>query len=265
MIIYGRNTVIEALRAETYITDIYLEEQLRFKNPHLKKNLTRFKNQTGSEGQTSNLEDTSSDKIELIHKLARDRAIDIEYISHNEVARLAKSDEHQGVACKMEFQTTSLKSYLDNKDNLAKSMIYISEATYEHNVGAIIRSAECAGIGAVIIPNTIQVTSTIAKISTGALFYIPIIQEPIFQAIKVAKSYGIQITGIEREGKTYYKEDLNIPTLFIIGGEDKSLSDTVRKECDTILEIPQYGQINSLNMSVASSIIMFESARQRNP
>src|SRR5690606_33574111 len=94
------------------------------------------------------------------------------------------------------------------------------------------------------------------------LFHIPIIQESIFNTLTTCKKNGFFVYGIERDGNIYTKTDLTGNALFIIGGEDKSLSEQVRKKCDAILEIPQFGKVNSLNMSVATSIVLFERVRQ---
>jgi len=235
MIVYGRNIVLEALKSEHYVEEIFLQEDIN-----------------------------ESDKIESILSQAYKLNIDVTRKSRPELTKICKVDEHQGVAAKVNFQDYSLNKFLtSDKFSLDKSYIYISEATYEHNVGAIIRSAECAGFGGVIIPNSVEITSVVAKTSVGALFHIPIIREPIYQTIKSFKKLAFSVLGIERDGTIYTSADLKSPALFIIGSEDKSLSENIREECNLILEIPQKGNVNSLNMSVAASIVMFEHNRQR--
>lgn len=199
------------------------------------------------------------EKVQEIVELAQQRKIKIDKSSPKKIQLFAKSGEHQGVACEVIFRTKNTNDINWDED---KAYIYISESHYEHNIGAITRTAECAGFGGVIFPKNISVNSLIAKISTGAIFHIPIYSGPIYQTIKEFKNKGFSIYGIERGGKRYFDVELDKRSLFIIGGEDKSLSEGVSKECNEILEIPQFGKINSLNMSNASSIVIYEYVRQ---
>ena len=97
----------------------------------------------------------------------------------------------------------------------------------------------------------------------GASEHITIINENLFQAIKLAKTHNIKVIGIELTGENYYyNSDLKGPTMLIIGGEDRSLSDEIKKKCDLFVKIPMRGKVNSLNMSVAASIVMFEKLKQ---
>jgi 23S rRNA (guanosine2251-2'-O)-methyltransferase len=230
VIVFGRNTVIEALKSSYDCRRVNLQENINV-----------------------------DEKIGQILELAKRKRIEVNYTSRKSLSRSSHSEEHQGVLCDINYEEFHLRDIDFSKD---KPFLYIYEATYEHNVGAIIRTAECAGFGGVVIPNKIEITPTIAKISTGALFHIPVIRYPIFQALKEFKKEGYAVYGIERGGEKYFDVKLAERSLFIIGGEDKSLGETITKECDAVLEIPQFGRINSLNMSNASSIIMFEYVRQ---
>ncbi len=233
MIFYGRNIVLEAIRSKHKCSTLFIQEDIN-----------------------------ENEKISLIISEAKDRNISINEKSRKDISTLTNSDEHQGVAIELSFQFANLKELSSSDEK--QSFIYISTATFEHNIGAISRSAEVAGITGVILPKKAEISPTVAKTSAGAIFHIPIIKLPIFNAIKTLKDSGFFIFGIERNGITYYKNDLTENCMFIIGGEDKSLSDPVRSKCDAILEIPQAGKVNSLNMSVASSIVFFERNRQIN-
>jgi len=233
MVIYGRNVVIEALKSDYLFNEIYLESHIK------------------PEG-----------KIEEIISLAKKRGIKVETVDKRKITSMTSSQEHQGVSASIDYQLSNIKDIFADYKNINKSFIYISEATYEHNVGAIIRTAECAGLGGVIIPNDIQITPTVVKISTGAIFHIPVISMGIYQAVKDFKENGYQIIGIERDGENLFEAKMASPALLIIGGEDKSLSENLRDRCDKIVEIPQAGKVNSLNMSVAAGIIIFEHIHQ---
>lgn len=230
--IYGRNTLIQALSSKHQVQSIYLEENIH-----------------------------RDDKVSSILDLANKSGTKIEYVNKGKLQFLTKSNEHQGVAALVDFQEYKLKDLSD--EDLQKSFIYISEATFEHNIGAIIRTAEVLGFGGVIIPKDISITPIIAKISTGAVFFIPVLSIPIFQAIKSFRDLGFFVYGIERDGERYSSTNLTSSNLYIIGGEDKSLTQNIRERCDEIIEIPQFGETNSLNMSVAAGIIMSEDIRQK--
>jgi 23S rRNA (guanosine2251-2'-O)-methyltransferase len=225
MIVYGRNTVIEALNSSHNCEELFLQLDLKV-----------------------------DEKINKILDLSSKENIPIRRISSKEIKKITSSEETQGVALKLNFKESNIKDLLKANSN---GVIYISDATYEHNIGAIIRTAECAGFSGVIIPSDIKITPTIAKISTGAVFNIPIVSYSIFNAIKVFKENGYFIYGIERGGKNLFESSTPLKSLFIIGSEDKGLSKPVADKCDEILEIPQFGKVNSLNMSVASAIVIY--------
>lgn len=232
MIFYGRNIVLEAIRSKHKCLGLFVQEGIN-----------------------------DNEKIDSIISEAKAKNIKVEFIPRKEISKITDSEEHQGVAVSVEFHYENLKN-LTNDTDKKPSFIYISTATFEHNIGAISRSAEVAGMAGVIIPQNANITPTVAKTSAGAIFHIPIIRLSIFNAIKTLKDSGFYVFGIERDGRVYHSVDLSENTLFIIGGEDKSLSDSVRSKCDEILEIPQHGKVNSLNMSVATSIVLFERNRQ---
>lgn len=225
MIVYGRNTVTEALNSSHKSEELFLQSDIK-----------------------------ADYKIETIINLANTHNIKITKVSLKELKRIANSDESQGVALKINFTESNLKELINDSK---KAFIYISDATYEHNVGAIIRTAECAGFGGVIIPSDIKLTPTVAKISAGAIFNIPIARVSIFTAIKTFKDEGYFVFGIERGGKNLYESTTPLNSLFIIGSEDKGLSANVIEKCDETIEIPQFGKVNSLNMSVASAIVIY--------
>ncbi len=230
MIIYSRNTVLEALRSKVTINDIYLERDINVDK-----------------------------KIDSIIELSKKREITVKYIDKHDLFNKSPTKDHQGVIADISFHYTNLKDVLDYD----KSLIYISEATYEHNVGAIIRTAECAGLGGVILPKGVEITPLIARVSTGAIFHIPILSYSIYQAIKQLKDNAFELVAIERGGENIYKSNISGKLLLIIGSEDKGVSGNLLNHCDKTISIPQYGDINSLNMSVAAGISIYEHIRQK--
>jgi 23S rRNA (guanosine2251-2'-O)-methyltransferase len=235
--IEGRNPVIESLRAGKKIEKIYLEQEINH-----------------------------DEKITEIIKLAHKQGINLIYKPKKFMTRVSHTSVHQGViAFKTEEPDMSLKQLLEKfvQERKDPFIIYIREALYEHNLGAIIRTAECAGADAVITTPKETITSSVARAAMGATEHIAIIRESLFNAIKTAKSYGLKVAGIEVAGtEYYYNSDLKGPMMLIIGGEDRSLSEEILNKCDLVVKIPLLGKVNSLNMSVAAAIVIYDKIRQ---
>ena len=141
------------------------------------------------------------------------------------------------------------------------------ELTDPHNLGAILRSAECAGAHGVIIPKrrSVGLTATVAKASAGAVEYMKVARVTnITSAIEDLKKKGVWIFGTAAEGSIpMYKADLTGGTAIVIGSEGDGMSRLVRQSCDVTVHIPMKGRISSLNASTAASILLYEAVRQR--
>ena len=141
----------------------------------------------------------------------------------------------------------------------APLIVICDELSDPHNLGAILRSAECAGAHGVIIPKrrSVGLTATVAKASAGAVEYIN-------TAIAELKDKGVWVFGTAAEGSIpMYKANLTVPAAIVIGNEGEGLSQLVRKNCDVMVSIPMKGRISSLNASAAASILLYEAVRQR--
>jgi len=237
MQIEGRNPVLEALQSKRSFKSIKIQEGI-----------------------------TVDDKIKRILGLARSKKIYIEEMPRKKLDKLSETSSHQGVIAMVRDKTTKnfseLLKLLDERKEVP-FLIYIREALYEFNLGAIIRTSECAGIQGVIVPPNRDITSQVVRASMGASEHIQIVKGSLFQVIKEAQENGIRVVGIERGGDTeLYKSDLKGPIMLIIGGEDKSLSGEVSNKVDSVVSIPMKGKVNSLNMSVAAAIVIYEKVRQ---
>lgn len=237
MYIEGRNAILESLRSDREFKKLLVQDQL-VKDPKVRRIISKAKN----------------------------RSIHIKYVSRKELDHMSVTGTHQGfIAIVEDKEEISLKSFIDHSFQEKKHpfLIYIREALYEYNVGAIIRTAECAGADGVILPPKLRLSAEIIRASTGATEHIHIFNESLFNTIKLCQSSGITVAGIEVSGdKYYYDRDLTGSMLLIIGGEDRSLSMEIQKKCDIIVKIPLKGRINSLNMSVAASIVIYDKVRQ---
>lgn len=149
----------------------------------------------------------------------------------------------------------------------APLIVICDELSDPHNLGAILRSAECAGAHGVIIPKrrSVGLTATVAKASAGAVEYMKVARVTnINTAIAELKSKGVWVFGTAAEGSIpMHKADLTVPAAIVIGNEGEGLSQLVRKNCDVMVSIPMKGKISSLNASAAASILLYEAVRQR--
>ena len=146
-------------------------------------------------------------------------------------------------------------------------IVICDELSDPHNLGAIMRSAECAGAHGVIIPKrrSVGLTATVAKASAGAVEYMKVARVTnINNAIQELKEKGVWVFGTAAEGSVpMYKADLTGPAAIVIGNEGDGMSPLVRKNCDCLVHIPMKGKISSLNASAAASILLYEAVRQR--
>lgn len=237
MKIEGRNPVLEALRAHKKIKKLFIKQTIE-----------------------------PDQKVSEILELAQKQRISTKYTSKKHLDKLSMTGIHQGVIAFAErTEAKDLSGLLHKIDSKQQSpfLIYVREAQNEYNVGSIVRSAECAGIQGVILPPKTQVSPQMIRSAMGATAHVDLINESLFTAIKTAKANGIKVVGIEVSGSQYYHQtDLTGPIMLIIGGEDRSLSEEVTSKCDMVVKIPLLGKVNSLNMSIAASIVMFEKVRQ---
>ena len=177
---------------------------------------------------------------------------------------------HQGV-----IALAAARNYFSIDDLLEEAasrgetplLVICDELSDPHNLGAIIRSAECAGAHGVIIPKrrSVGLTATVAKASAGAVEYMKVAKVTnINAAIEELKDKGVWIFGTAAEGSIpMYQADLTIPAAIVIGSEGEGMSRLVQKNCDVTVHIPMKGRITSLNASAAASILLYEAVRQR--
>jgi 23S rRNA (guanosine2251-2'-O)-methyltransferase len=146
-------------------------------------------------------------------------------------------------------------------------ILILDEIEDPHNLGSILRTADCTGVHGVIIPKrrSVGLTATVAKTSAGAIEYVPVAKVTnIAQTIESLKQKGVWIAGADGDAKiTVYQNDLTIPLAIVIGNEGKGIGRLIKEKCDFLFKLPMYGQINSLNASVAASVLLYEVVRQR--
>ena len=239
-IIEGRNAVIEALRAGTAIDKIYLQK-----------------------GETDKT-------LGHIASKARSAGAVVVEADRRKLDAMSRTHAHQGV-----IALSSVREYASVEDILqaardkgeAPLLVVCDELSDPHNLGAVIRTAECAGAHGVIIPKrrSAGLTAIVAKTSAGAVSYLPVARVPnIPSLLKDLQKRGLWIFGTAAGGTTaLYDADLRSPAAIVIGSEGDGMGRLVREGCDFLVSIPMRGKLSSLNASAAAAILLYEAVRQR--
>lgn len=236
--IVGRNPVAEAIKAGRPIDKILIQE--------------------GAGG--------AADKI---RKLAKENHIPFETCTKRDIEKLAKGETHQGiVAFASSYEYASVDDILRKAEKSGEPpfIVILDGIEDPHNLGAILRSCECAGAHGVIIPkrNAAGLTDTVAKSSAGAIEYVPCAKVTnIARTIDDLKERGIWIYACDMGGTNYFEQNLTGPCAIVIGAEGKGISRLVKEKCDFTVSMPLMGKIQSLNASNAACVLMYEIRRQR--
>jgi 23S rRNA (guanosine2251-2'-O)-methyltransferase len=239
-IIEGRNAVIEALRAGTNIDKIFI-----------------MKGEVDS-------------ALGHIASTARSKGIVVADADKRKLDNMSRTHAHQGV-----IAVASVREYATVDDILqaardkgeAPLLVICDELSDPHNLGAVIRTAECAGAHGVVIPKrrSAGLTAVVAKTSAGAVSHIPVARVANLPSLlKELKKEGVWVFGTAADGTTpLYEADLKGPAAIVIGSEGDGMSRLVSETCDFLVSIPMKGKLNSLNASAAAAILLYEAVRQR--
>ena len=203
-----------------------------------------------------------------IVQMAKEAHIPVQEVEHQRLNELAKN--HQGmVAFASAYQYSTVEAMLAEAEEKGEDpfLILLDGITDPHNLGAIIRTAECAGAHGVIIPKrrSVGLTAVVGKASAGALEYLPVARVAnLVSAIHDLQKAGVWVFGTAADGNTaLYQADLKGPAAIVIGNEGDGMSRLVAENCDFLVSIPRKGHISSLNASAAAAILLYEAVRQR--
>lgn len=206
-----------------------------------------------------------------IKKLTKSYHIPVQEVPAVALERLCRNKNHQGIVAYLspiEYQPLEEIITRTFEKGELPFLIMLDGVTDVRNLGAIVRSAECMGAHALILPQTgsARINQDAIKTSAGAFHYLPICKEEnLKKAIYSLKSMGITIIACtEKTSNSIYELDLKQPICWILGDEGKGISPNILKLCDYKVSIPMYGQISSLNVSVAAGIAFYETQKQRN-
>lgn len=209
--------------------------------------------------------------INKIKGMAREKNIITQYVDRKKLDSIAHTNSHQGVvAIVSEYEYSSVEDILQKakERNEDPFIIILDEISDPHNLGSIMRTAECVGAHGIIIPKrrSVGLTAIVAKTSAGAVEYFPVAKvSNITATIEKLKENGVWVYGADMSGEDeYYQANLKGAVALVIGSEGKGISRLVKEKCDVLVKIPMKGKVSSLNASVAASILMYEVLRQRN-
>lgn len=236
MLIEGKNAVKEALSSNVTINKLMVDKNLQHRRDE-------------------------------ILALASKKRIKVEYLPKNLLDKKSETKHHQGfIAEAVDFQYSSLQDLLDNTKGELPFFVILDGIEDPHNLGAIIRSCECAGVHGIVIPKNraCLVNETVIRTSTGAIANMPICMVTnLKEAVDFFRENEIWTFVAETGGESIYSKKLTMPIAIVIGSEGKGVKQSLREYCDGIITLPLMGKVNSLNASVACGITIFEILRQR--
>jgi 23S rRNA (guanosine2251-2'-O)-methyltransferase len=208
--------------------------------------------------------------LDEIEALAASRRVKVEHVSRRRIDSLARTDAAQGVvALARPVEEVSLDSLCEpSRRGRVPFLLVLDGITDPHNLGALLRSAECAGVTGVVLPKhrSAHLSPTVAKVAAGALEYLPMaLVAGIPAALQRLSTMGVWKVGLVGEAtQPLYQLPLgDQPVALVLGSEGTGLAPLTRKRCDTLARIPQHGSLSSLNVSTAGAIACFDVARQR--
>ena len=239
MIIYGRNPVKEAYRAGKTIEKLYLPKG------------------------------APDPVLSPIYKMAKEKRTVISYVDKFTMDKLSEGGNHQGVLAQItDFDYCTVEDTLalakEKEEDLL--IVLLDGITDPHNLGAIVRSAECFGAHGIVIPKhrSVGVNDTVVKVASGATEHMLIAKVTnINDTIRMLKEHNVWVYATDFDGKAPKSANLTGNTAIVIGSEGEGIKKLTKELCDDTLTIPEYGKINSLNASVATGIILYEVVRQR--
>lgn len=238
--IAGRNAVLEALNSGRTISRVLMQEG------------------------------TAGNVPLKIKAAAAANGVIVEVVAAGSIDKLVQGLRHQGVAAlAAPIEFVSLEQVLAKTAKKKKRpfLVLLDELQDPQNVGAVLRSADAAGVDGVLMPKrrSCPLNAAVAKVSAGAVNYVPVVQiGNVVQTLKKLKEKGFWVVGADMDGESmYFEADLTVPLVLVVGAEGKGIGRLVKENCDVLVRMPMYGGVNSLNASAAGAILMYEAVRQR--
>ncbi len=235
--IFGRNPIIEAMKSGRHVDKLLVS--------------------------------STDGSLRQIIAMAKEKGVPVSTVEKSVLDRMSRGAVHQGAAAYVNaYEYSSIDDAIKKAEISGEEpfLIILDGLEDPHNLGAIMRTAECAGAHGVIIPKhgSCGLTDTVAKTSAGAIEYMPCVRVTnIVRTIEELKDMGFWIGACDMGGQDYYRADLSGKLAIVIGSEGRGISRLVRENCDFVVSMPMKGRITSLNAANAAAVIMYEVRRQR--
>lgn len=209
-------------------------------------------------------------RLHAIFSLAKKAGIPVQHANTEQLQKLCKTPKHQNIVARYQMPETLTESALEDLlvDLQEPALLLVLDGvTDPHNLGACLRTAEAAGVHAVIIPRdkSVGLTPTVRKVASGAAELVPLVQVTnLARTLESLKAAGVWIMGTSDKAECdVYAQDLTLPLALVMGAEGTGIRRLTEKHCDFLLSLPMAGKISSLNISVATGVCLYEAVRQR--
>ena len=239
--IIGRHPAVAALKSDQEINKVFVQKGLK------------------------------TDSISEIIKLAKQRRLVISAVPKTKLDNLSGHQNHQGVALAVAaYEYASIDDLFDRAQAKGEAPFFLilDELADPHNLGSIMRTADAAGVHGIIIPKrrSVGLTSVVAKTAAGAIEHVPVARVTnLVQTAQELKDRGLWLFGTDMKGTDYRHWDAKGPVAVVIGNEGRGISPLLKKNCDEMLTIPMVGHVQSLNASVAASLLIYQGFSSRHP
>ncbi|WP_461240766.1 23S rRNA (guanosine(2251)-2'-O)-methyltransferase RlmB [Paucilactobacillus sp. N302-9] len=239
--IIGRHPAVMALKSDQEINKVFIQEGLK------------------------------SDAIQEIVQLAKQRRLVISNVPKTKLEQMTNHQNHQGVVLAISaYEYASIDDLFANAQKKQEAPFFLMLDNLEdpHNLGSILRTADAAGVHGIIIPKrrAVGLTSVVAKTSTGAIEYVPVARVTnLVQTAKELQQRGVWLFGTDMKGTDYRHWDATGAVCLVIGNEGKGISPLLKKTVDDMVSIPMVGHVQSLNASVAASLLIYQGYNSRHP
>ena len=236
-LVAGRNNVIAALKGERPLTKILVAKSVR-------------------------------GNLQPLLNLAKEKGCPVQFVPREKLDNIAAGINHQGIIAEAAaWRYHELDELLAETDLKTNPILLILDGVEDpHNLGALLRTGECAGVAGVILPRrrSAQLTETVSRVSMGAIETIKVARVGnLAQTLDRLQDAGFWIAAADMSGKNFWQVKWDFPVALILGGEGSGVSRLLKEKSDYIVSIPTFGEINSLNVSVAGAVLLYEILRSR--
>jgi 23S rRNA (guanosine2251-2'-O)-methyltransferase len=210
---------------------------------------------------------TGDPKVKEIVEMAKRRGSPVEFVEKAALDKLSETRRHQGVIALVEAPGYVSLSGVVKKAGRTPCIIILDGVQDPQNFGSILRTADAAGVDAVLIPKKegVGLTPTVLRVSMGGGAHVPVARENIYPAVKLLKDEDFKLVAVDPSGDhDFWEEDLSGAITLVLGGEGEGISPTLLEKCDSVIRIPMYGMVASLNVGVSAAIVLYERLRQQN-